>query len=328
MITILIREMNFYMMHEVLISINGVSKSPQDWADSLGISVSSFFMRLQEGRNVDELMYGQLENSKNVPKIKTVQRDGRNVMVLTLKGETKTLKEWCDTIGIGMTSLRYRLDKGFSEEEILKPRSATNRKGLPILQEKEKETGSKKAVNKKNDVLSSEKESKIETVTLLGTKLPIKKWADTIGITVGALEYRVNQGWSEQEILYGKTNEKPVVQVNRNKIAPVNASSRDSKMDKEVCFEGEIKSLREWSVELGISEHVIRGRMSKGKLGRELLLPVKEIEARIEVKIGDRKFSFRQLSQRTGISEDILRRRYNQGYRGEKLINLQAKEAN
>jgi len=314
--------------HHIFVSVNGVSKTPQEWANDLGISVPSFFMRLQDGRNVDDQLFGKGTDTESVVKPatpsskKTFKKDrkSRKKIMLTLKGETKSLQEWCEVIGIGMTSLRYRIEKGFSEEDILKPRQATNSKKLPILHARKKKSVPKST---KSTVPNKSKDlEKKKTVTLLGKELPLSVWAKSIGITVNALNYRIENDWSEKEVLYGRDNQEPIVKKNANKLA-TDSKKKTSKLDKEVCYEGEIKTLREWSLELGISEGVIRNRMKCGKKGRELLMPVKEVEARVEVKIGNKALSFRQWAERTGISEDLIRSRYNNGVRGEQLIFLE-----
>jgi hypothetical protein len=267
--------------HQIFVRVNGVSKTPQEWSDFLGISVTSFFMRLQDDRNVDVQLFGV---KANVPKVKKVERNGRNVQMLTLKGKTQTLKEWCNEIGLGMTSLRYRLEKGFTEEQILQSRQATNSKDLPITKTDEsKQSVEKKPTSKKEKAPSPSsvlvekkktvkpKEETVKTIKLLGTELPLKEWADTLMISVQALEFRMNEGWSEQEILNGKRDRVTETIITKNPDKFVIETGRDRKLDQEVCFEGDIKTLREWSVELGISQNVIRSRYNKGFRGQQLL---------------------------------------------------------
>jgi len=336
----------FYMSeHQIFVTVNGESRTPQDWSEYLGISIASFFMRLQDGRNVDDKLFGG-NASTTVPTLQETVKNGRKMFLLTLKGQTKSLKEWCDEIGIGMTSLRYRLQQGYTEEQILQPRQATNSKNLQIgdaklpvarttTQKSEKapspsplSTQVPKEVAKATESKKpARKQKKVgNTVTLLGTQLPIKEWSDTLGLSVQALDYRIKQGWSEQEILNGKrqVSTEPVVTKNPKKLKP-SPIQRESKMDQEVCYEGEIKTLREWSVELNISQNVIRNRMNSGKKGRELLMPVKEVEARVGVRIGNRELSFRQWSEISGVPEDVIRSRYSNGVRGQQLIFLDPK---
>jgi hypothetical protein len=50
---------------------------------------------------------------------KTQNRNSSKNVFLTVRGETKTLAEWCELTGVPHSTLRYRLARGVSPEEVI-----------------------------------------------------------------------------------------------------------------------------------------------------------------------------------------------------------------
>jgi hypothetical protein len=98
------------------ITINGETKNIKEWAQIIGVSCTCLAYRVKTGRTEDELLL-----KKVVPKYAKIKHK-KNNRIITLKGETKTLTEWADTLGIAKSTMHHRMTYGWTEEEILRPK--------------------------------------------------------------------------------------------------------------------------------------------------------------------------------------------------------------
>lgn len=98
------------------ITINGETKNMKEWAKIIGVSCTCLAYRIKTGRKDDELLQNKVE-----PRYAKITRK-KNNRFITLKGETKTLKEWADFLGISKTTMHHRMTYNWTEEEILRPK--------------------------------------------------------------------------------------------------------------------------------------------------------------------------------------------------------------
>ena len=94
----------------VLIEHNGVTHTMAEWSRIVGISTKVLHYRLKHGYSVDEALSLPLNSYKNgQSRFKTI----------TLNGETHSLSEWSRITGICVSTISYRLKRGFTNEECL-----------------------------------------------------------------------------------------------------------------------------------------------------------------------------------------------------------------
>jgi len=91
----------------------GETKTLREWANKLGIKVDTLDQRINRLRWPIERALTANTRPKKPSKSK-IDTDS-----ITAFGETKTLKEWADHIGISYPTLYQRLDKGWPEEKAL-----------------------------------------------------------------------------------------------------------------------------------------------------------------------------------------------------------------
>ncbi len=84
------------------------------------------------------------------------------------KNESKTLKQWCDELGINYTTVSQRVRKGFSISEALETPLSNNKSTL---------------------------------LTYNGETLTYKQWESKTGIGAKTLAFRIGKGWSVEQTL-------------------------------------------------------------------------------------------------------------------------------
>lgn len=139
-----------------LLTLNGETKTLQDWSCFLGIREKLIWVRLLRGASVEEAL---------APK-KTIQKLFKNKIEFTLNGVTKTLEEWSKELGIRVKTLRWRINKGLPVEEILAPLKLKNKS----------------------------KPSRMDMYTFNGETRTIKQWSESTGVPVRTIRNRIKLG--------------------------------------------------------------------------------------------------------------------------------------
>lgn len=150
----------------------------------------------------------------------------------TIGGVTKTYSQWAEEIGISKSTFKQRLDHGWKPEEMF----SEQRKRECVR----KYTG--------------------ETLTINGITKSQSEWADIIGISRATLWDRVEQNWSDDELLMPKGYRRKKEMVVRNNTSLVE-------------IEGISKPISEWCKLIGINKTSFRRRIDRGIEGKYLLLP-------------------------------------------------------
>ncbi|MDX0833995.1 hypothetical protein GOD82_29710 [Sinorhizobium medicae] len=89
------------------LTFNGVTKTVSEWSSETGISINTINGRLRAGLPIEEVL--------KPGKITTADRATRHA----INGESRTLQEWADHIGIAYGTLIARMHKGRTLVEAL-----------------------------------------------------------------------------------------------------------------------------------------------------------------------------------------------------------------
>lgn len=95
-----------------LITYKGKTLSINAWADRFGMDVKALIGRLERGWSVEDAFTKQLKSEAG-------KAPGNVGYVLRFKGEEHTLKEWSQITGINISTLRGRVTRGWSTDDIL-----------------------------------------------------------------------------------------------------------------------------------------------------------------------------------------------------------------
>lgn len=150
----------------------------------------------------------------------------------TINGTTKTYSEWAETIGISKCTFSQRIDNGWSGEELLN--------GCRERENIRKYSGQVLVIN--------------------GVSKSFSEWCNVIGVSYATLSDRIEEGWSDNELLMPKGYRR------KKKMAI-------SKATTLIDIEGIKKPISEWCELININQTSFRRRMAKGISGKDLLLP-------------------------------------------------------
>ncbi|MHC0037905.1 hypothetical protein [Pseudoneobacillus sp. C159] len=131
-------------------------------------------------------------------------------------------------------------------------------------------------------------------ITIKGETKTIAEWSDKSGISQKALRYRIESGWSEDDLL---------VPVGVQKIY--------------ITIGDETKCINEWAREKGVSEYMIGSRYKAGIRG-EALFENKRKDIFVEIEGVTKSLS--KWGKENGIKRSTIWRRYRNGIRGKELI--------
>lgn len=97
-------------------------------------------------------------------------RNKRNNRLMTLNGVTRTMAEWCETLGVKQSSLSHRVQAGWSDEDALtKPFGA------------------------------SDWHPNSRMLTIGGETLPVCQWSKRTGVPVSTIFYRLGKGANAEQ---------------------------------------------------------------------------------------------------------------------------------
>lgn len=103
------QQMNNFSRNRIL-SLRGESKTLTQWCEILGLKYGTVFSRLKKGWSEEAALTIPIEHGQ---KIKV------GPGLLKFKGESKTVRSWCQDFGIKPPTLTYRLRLGWSVEKAL-----------------------------------------------------------------------------------------------------------------------------------------------------------------------------------------------------------------
>jgi hypothetical protein len=88
------------------VTINGVTKTPSEWADQAGIRRATFCVRMRLGWTGERLLTAPWTKK---PKV---------VPLITINGIARTMSEWAKELEVKESTLRYRLSRGCPPEKL------------------------------------------------------------------------------------------------------------------------------------------------------------------------------------------------------------------
>ncbi len=160
-------------------------------------------------------------------------RNKRNNKLVTIKRETKTASEWAEIIGITPSALMGRINRGWSDEELLLPRK--------VKRNVRKFTGKQFTIKRETKAIS--------------------EWADIAGISYASMRDRIVNDWPEEELLSLRGT------VVKKSPSPNKYSGR------KISFMGQMISIAELADRAGVSYATMKERIDKGWNEAELLQP-------------------------------------------------------
>lgn len=95
-----------------LITFNGETLTINEWAERLNIPPDTIRSRLKNGSSIEEVL--------SPDKLYTGQKS-RQPRWITHNGETRTVRDWSQRLGLKPVTIHYRLRKGATAAEALQP---------------------------------------------------------------------------------------------------------------------------------------------------------------------------------------------------------------
>jgi hypothetical protein len=148
----------------------GEKKTIAQWSEQMGISKKTLIDRIERGWTEDEIFL-PARTKNNIRKY-----TGKTY---TINGETKSITEWCEIIGISNATFMDRVNSGWSEDELLMGKGY--RRGN---ENKFKYTGKTHKYN--------------------GEDVSIAELADIVGVSYATMKERISNGWDDKELLNPK----------------------------------------------------------------------------------------------------------------------------
>ena len=109
------------------ITFNGKTQSVMEWAEELHVAPVTLYKRLQAYPLDTAMTCGKLRNSV-----------GKKPMLITFNGRTQSRSQWCEELGIGLSTFghrlqKYPLEKVMSFGKRIKPKKERTRKRITKL---------------------------------------------------------------------------------------------------------------------------------------------------------------------------------------------------
>ncbi len=188
-----------------LITRKGVTMSQKQWADQLGITESGFCRRLQRWGNVDRAFRHGYQHKGNL-----------GSRILTHKGQSATVSQWSEIIGISAGAIHTRLGFGWPLEKVLSPEKYSQHRPITfkgktmLVSHWEKElgfTGStiSQRLNKLGwsveKALTTPVGARVRHFTYKGKRKSFVEWGLEFGVPSSTIHSRLHRGWSKEEAL-------------------------------------------------------------------------------------------------------------------------------
>lgn len=165
-------------------------------------------------------------------------RNKRNNRWITHNGETRTISDWADLIGIRRSALRSRLKRHSVEVALSAP------VGRPYL-------------------VPGKPNSNVRLLTFGDDTLTVAQWAKKLGIAHSTLRERI-------------TRHGPDIALSTNKVAfgqPLSGEKRNENRRRMITFNGETIPMGEWADRIGVKPSSLCSRIANMGLERALTQP-------------------------------------------------------
>ena len=292
---------------------NGKTATAAEWAKVTGIPEAALHYRLTHRK------MWTVERALTTP---YSPQSGVHPTHLTLNGETLSVKEWAEKLGIRENTLRMRMYRGHDVATVLDPNvnESCVRKEL--------------------------------SVTFNGETHNLRTWAEITGISVQTLSLRMHSGWSVKDALTVKVHKQEAARyeirgeaktvaewAKESGLKPSLIRSRLSlgwggeqavfspmkakgKIPKAIEYKGKCRTIAEWPRQYGIQESVVRGRLARGwemkKALETPMMPKGKIPKTIEYK--GRSCTITEWAKQYGIQESVVRGRLARGWKIKKAL--------
>lgn len=254
---------------ERVYTFNGKTATAKKWAEILGLPISTLKSRLSKKSQ-------SIERSFLTPYF---QRSDEPIY-LSYNGKKMALSEWAVHLGVLEQTLKARVKRGLSPEQILRPKSLIEFNGEKrTLSEWESITGiSKQCIWyrlrhgwKIEDALAVPvNKTEAQVLEIDGVTKTISEWARDAKVTEGTIRKRMHIGWSAKEAIFC-------------------GPQKSGRVAKRVKYNGEVKTIDEWARQFGLSSSILRGRLARGwPMSKALSVSKPPVSIKI-VKVGKRK---------------------------------------
>ena len=193
----------------IYVTIHGVTKTLKEWAEKSGLPYSLLYQRLRSGSPPEYLlldskafriMQGKRRKEKNLKKV------SKGNPLISIGGETKTLREWAETSGIPYITLYQRIRHGWKPEELLLP-IGTRRKKVSndeTSPKKEREAALVKTPDSSEDTSPARVKKKPMQIELDGKSWRLSELEKMFGIPITRIYGRLRQGKTGWQLLFPK----------------------------------------------------------------------------------------------------------------------------
>lgn len=229
--------------HERVYTFNGKTATAKKWAEILGLPVSTLKSRLSKKSQ-------SIERSFLTPYFPRSDEP----IYLSYNGKKMALSEWAVHLGVLEQTLKARVKRGLSPEQILRPKSLIEFNGEKrTLTEWESITGiSKQCIWyrlrhgwKIEDALAVPvNKTEAQVLEIDGVTKTISEWARDAKVTEGTIRKRMHIGWSAKEAIFC-------------------GPQKSGRVAKRVKYNGEVKTIDEWARQFGLSSSILRGRLAR-----------------------------------------------------------------
>jgi hypothetical protein len=200
------------MTPDTLITFDGVEQPISEHALDYGIPASRIIMRLNAGWSIEHAITRPVRLATGMQPRKPAKADARR-STYTYGGRSLTLRQWADTSGIGVGTIRWRLKKGKPfVEAITTPTAATytHRQETRTVPQWAAKLGLNPFTIYARLARGASIAEALDThaqrldaarLTFDGRALTLKEWSVETGVSVNALRKRIKEGWPVERAL-------------------------------------------------------------------------------------------------------------------------------
>jgi DNA-binding Lrp family transcriptional regulator len=91
------------------LTYRGRTQTVAEWAEEIGVSRSTVYCRIRRGNSIQQVL-----SPGSLPQ----PPQGR---IITFRGETKSLRQWAESIGISVQALKQRLTNWTKKDALTRP---------------------------------------------------------------------------------------------------------------------------------------------------------------------------------------------------------------